>query len=325
MSRSPTRRSQGPAPPGRRTMPRLAAERADLIERTLADLERLRPLEERAEEDLRRLERLPVWAPTPYEEEFLPGLRLAGLADRSRTVLQNQADLHIHTRWSDGDDLDRVLETAEDLGLDVIAITDHDEIEGALEARRRVHARRLRVAVVPGIEVSSRDGHIGALFVTRPIPRGLSAEETVARIHAAGGLAVAHHPFAPRLIERLLRLRLGVREKILEVPFDAIECTNAVPGFATRYNIAVRETLAASRVRVAVTGSSDAHAAWQVGKGRTYFAGNHGVSSLRDGIEQGFTVGAEGYWKLREKLRYRRALVKAVFRNLLGHRSSVAG
>ena len=297
--------------------------RLEQIDLYLEDLRALAPHEENAEADLREAEAQPRWTPTPYEELYLPGLRLAGLADKSKVALQNTADLHMHTEWSDGDPLDDVLESAVAAGLDVIAITDHDEIEGALEARRRAHARRLPLAVVPGIEVSTRDGHVGALFVTEPIPADESAAATIERIHAAGGLAVAHHPFAPRLIETLLRVRLGCKELIQELPFDAIECTNAVPGYGTKYNIAAVDALAKRRVRVGVTGSSDAHGARFVGKGRTYFAGNAGVRSLHTSLDQGLTLGAEGYWKTSEKLAYRWHLTKAIVRNLLRRNGSV--
>ncbi|MCB9882522.1 MAG: PHP domain-containing protein [Planctomycetes bacterium] len=296
--------------------------RHELLDRYVRDLEELARFEELAEDGLDRVESKPVWVPTPYEERYLPGLRLAGLDPRT-VSLQNQADLHVHTHYSDGDDLDRVLARAEALQLDAIAITDHDTVEGALEARRRVHARRSKLAIIPGVEVSSKDGHIGALFVTRDIEPGLTARETVDRIHAMGGIAVAHHPYAPRLIEWLLGEKLGCGDLIREVPFDAIECTNAVPGYGSRFNVQTIQAMQRNHVRVAVTGSSDAHRARFIGKGRTYYAGNCGVSSLKHGLELGFTRGAEGYWKFREKVAYRWMLIRAVFRNVLLRRKSV--
>ena len=287
------------------------------------DLEELAQLERLAPAGYERVADLAVWAPTDYERIAVPRRRLAGIREKTRIVLQNTADLHLHTQWSDGDDLDRVLECAVAAGLDAIAITDHDEIEGALEGRRRAHERRLPLVVIPGIEVSSRDGHIGALFVTRPIPRGHGAEDTVQMIHEAGGIAVAHHPYVPRWIERVLRQRLGVRDLIKTVPFDAVECSNAVPGNGVRYNLAAINALREAHVPVAVTGSSDAHIARLVGKGRTYFAGNEGPVSLRTALTYGFACGSEGYWSTREKLAYYAHLVTAVLRNAVRGRGSV--
>lgn len=287
------------------------------------DLEALEPYLDAAETDYERVAELPLWKPTAYERYYLPARRMAGLRGKSRIVLQNSADLHLHTEYSDGDDLDRVLEHAVNVGLDAIAITDHDEIEGAFEARRRVHERRLPLAIIPGVEVSSSEGHIGALFVTQEVPKDKSAAETIDLIHAAGGLAVAHHPFVPRWIEMALGIRLGCRELIESLPFDAVECTNAVPGRGTRYNLAAIERLREQQLRVAVTGSSDAHIADLIGKGRTYYSGNEGVVSLRTGIIHGFTHGAEGYWSSREKLRYYSHLVRAIIKNTLLRRGSV--
>ncbi len=293
------------------------------LDQYVQDLEQLAEYEAAAEIELERVEAFETWQPTSYEQHFLPGLRMAGIADKQRVTLQNTADLHIHTHYSDGDKLENVLEKAASARLDAIAITDHDEIEGALEARRIVHERKLRFAVIPGLEVSSRDGHIGALFVTKIIPADLSAAETVRLIHEAGGLAVAHHPFAPPFIERLLNVKLGCGELVHSVPFDAIECTNAVPGYGRKYNIEAYEQLQKRQVRIGMTGSSDAHSASFIGKGRTYFGGNQGVASCRSALEFGFVHGAEGYWRTREKLNYRIQLAKAIFRNFRKRRGSI--
>lgn len=292
----------------------------DQYEKDFAELE---VLEQQAMDGLERVASLEQWGPTDYECRYLPRLRLAGIGNKQEVTLQNTADLHLHTQWSDGDDLDQVLEQARRIGLDVIAITDHNEIGGAFEARRRVHERRLPFAVVPGCEVSSKDGHIGALFVMKTFPRDLPAEETVRLIHEAGGIAVAHHPYSPKWIDKLVGEVLGCGDLIKEVPFDAVECTNAVPGRGVKYNIEVIEAMRKKRISVAVTGGSDAHLAEFVGKGRTYFAGNEGVVSLRKSLLYGFSLGAEGYWKTREKLLYHTRLVKAITSNFFHRKGSV--
>lgn len=293
------------------------------LDQYITDFEELQRLEKNAVQDLQRVQSLERWEPSTYECEYLPKLRLAGIADKQDVIVQNTADLHLHTQWSDGDDLDRVLERALDMGLDAIAITDHDEIEGALEARRRVHARRLPLAVVPGTEVSSKDGHIGALFVTCTFTEDLDAGQTVDLIHRAGGLAVAHHPYSPWWIDKILGIKLGCGDLIRSVPFDAVECTNAVPGQGVKYNMAAVDAMRKEHINVAVTGSSDAHRALFVGKGKTYYAGNQGVLSLRRSLEYGFTRGAEGYWKTREKMIYCANLVWSVARNAVQKVGSV--
>src|ERR1035437_4893600 len=108
---------------------------------------------------------------------------------------QGRADLHIHTRCSDGTaSVREALEYASlHTRLDVIAITDHDTIESAHEAAAL--APLYRVEVVVGEEITSREGHILGLFLTSRVSPRLSAVETVEAIHAQGGLAVAAHPF----------------------------------------------------------------------------------------------------------------------------------
>ena len=78
-----------------------------------------------------------------------------------------KADLHIHTRISDGmASVETVLERAEHAtDLDVIAITDHEDVRGGLEARELAAKRGLKVEVVPGAEITTRHGHLLALFI----------------------------------------------------------------------------------------------------------------------------------------------------------------
>ena len=287
------------------------------------DFTELNKYEQEAEKSLKAVENSEFWQPSDYEQYYLPRLRLAGISDKQNISLQNSADLHMHTQWSDGDDLDKVLAKALEMKLDAIAITDHDEIDGAFEARRRVHERRLPIAIVTGTEISSADGHIGALFVNKKFPKELSAEDTVKLIHQAKGIAVAHHPYSPKWLDKILNCRLGCGDLIKSVPFDAIECTNAVPGRGTQYNIAAINAMRQNNVCVAVTGSSDAHHAKFVGKGKTYYAGNHGIVSLRNSIMYGFTQGAEGYWRTSEKFSYYFMLGYSIIKNVIKKKQSV--
>ena len=106
--------------------------------------------------------------------------------------MQIRADLHVHTTYSKDS-----LITPKDLvyyakkrGLNAVAVTDHNFLEGAYKI-----AKETDFLIIPGMEVSSADGHIVALNVHELIPRGFSAVETVERIHKAGGVAIACHPY----------------------------------------------------------------------------------------------------------------------------------
>ncbi len=196
------------------------------------------------------------------------------------------ADLHIHTTYSwDGTaTVSAVLKTAMLRGLNVLAITDHDEIEGALEAQEL--SPDYGVDVVPGIEISTRDGHLLALFVRWRIPAGLPLEKTLERIGGQGGLAVAAHP-AARGINSL------TPECIRRVRQD-FDLARILVGIET-YNASVfhrgGNTIAlplAQSLGMASLGNSDAHLLSMVGKGMTGFAGES-AAALRRALEDGVT------------------------------------
>jgi hypothetical protein len=103
-------------------------------------------------------------------------------------------DLHCHTARSFDSLSDplKVVRTAASRGLTHLAITDHDRIDGALDVRDRGPEG---LTVIVGEEVRTRDGDIVALWIEHPLPPGLSARETIERIHEQGGLAGVPHPF----------------------------------------------------------------------------------------------------------------------------------
>lgn len=160
-------------------------------------------------------------------------------------------DLHVHTTYSADSlvTLEALVFWAKKRGLDAVAVTDHNQIEGALK-----FAKETDFLIIPGTEVSSKNGHIVALNVREVIPRGLNAEETVEQIHAAGGIAVACHPFA------LFKGSLG---KHANGKFDAVETINAS---ASPFKRSVRkaEELAA-RFKLPRLAGTDAHYAPSIG------------------------------------------------------------
>jgi hypothetical protein len=103
-------------------------------------------------------------------------------------------DLHCHTRAS-FDCLSNpadVMRAAAARGLTHLAITDHDRIDAALEARATAPAG---LTIIVGEEVKTADGDLICVFLERAIPPGLSAAETVAEARAQGGLVGIPHPF----------------------------------------------------------------------------------------------------------------------------------
>lgn len=162
-------------------------------------------------------------------------------------------DLHVHTVFShDGFvTLKEAVDKARRVGLDGIAFTDHDSIE----ACKRI-PRFDDFVIVPGIEVSAKEGHVTGLNVSDPIPAGLSAAETIEKIHDLGGIAIAPHPNC------LGKNSLSSR-RIANLDIDGVETVNssAFPFFAmTGINRRI-----ASSLQLPVTGGSDSHFSSTIG------------------------------------------------------------
>ncbi|MGA2385404.1 MAG: PHP domain-containing protein [Candidatus Bathyarchaeia archaeon] len=170
--------------------------------------------------------------------------------------MQVNADLHVHSNYSKDS-----LITPKDLvyyakkrGLTAVAVTDHNQIEGSLKI-----AKEADFLIIPGMEVSSGDGHIVALNLKELIPRGLSAKETVERIHAAGGIAVAVHPYA--------WFKGSLKSHVEEAKFDAVETLNAN---AFPFNRCKRKaTEIAQKLNLPCVGGTDAHYGPTIGYGYT--------------------------------------------------------
>ncbi len=183
------------------------------------------------------------------------------------------ADLHIHTFYSwDGTMTPAaVLKSAAMAGLNVIAVTDHDDIRGSRQALDL--AGKYGMEVIPGSEISTSEGHLLALFVDEHIPAGLSLLETLTFIGKKGGLAIAPHPAAigtPSLSYPSIKAVLaysGARRVLC-----GIEVYNGGLPYR-RSNMLARSFADTLLHPLACVGNSDAHYFWGIGRGVTYFPG----------------------------------------------------
>jgi predicted metal-dependent phosphoesterase TrpH len=194
-----------------------------------------------------------------------------------------RADLHIHTLASDGTSpVEDILAAAVASGLDVIAITDHERIDAAVAARAMAVDLGLPIEVVIGEEVTTRGGHLLALFVERRIAPFGSLRSTIAAVHDAGGLAIPAHPLVPYpLCAQGFVLRRLIGDDDPAVHPDGLETFN--PTFLGRpWHRRVGRF--AAELGLAAVGNSDAHAAASVGQGHTTFRG-HTAGDLRTAIE----------------------------------------
>ncbi|HEV8670902.1 MAG TPA: PHP-associated domain-containing protein [Candidatus Limnocylindria bacterium] len=212
-----------------------------------------------------------------------------------------RADLQLHSDLGDGlASPEAILDAAERAGLDVMALTDHDDIRGAFLLRDIAARRSSPVEIVTGIEVTTRSGHLLALWVEEEIPMFAALPATVSRIHRAGGVAIVPHPLSYLTFsigEGALRALASSADPLVHV--DGIETRN--PSYAGRVRGARAAWLNETVLHVAATGSSDAHHAKLVGTTWTEFDGHDGAA-LRRAIADRTTRPDGRHWTLGEHL-----------------------
>jgi predicted metal-dependent phosphoesterase TrpH len=200
----------------------------------------------------------------------------------------------MHTRASDGlATVQQVLDYVEASGeLDVIAITDHDVLDASLWAYSQ--RGRYDFDIIPGVEVTAREGHVVALWVTNPIPKRMSVKETAAAIHEQGGIAILAHPCEPTIAGRNLLRYYRHPEVLLEWDIDAVEMYNA--GSLTPGNNEMAQRLC-RRLPLPVVGNSDAHTLSAIGCGITRFPGKT-ARDFRTALAEGRTIAEGVRWPI---------------------------
>ena len=230
---------------------------------------------------------MPCCAEAPKLPPLLSGRRgrgAGGRVSRLYTEVVGTADLHLHTLASDGlmSGREIVDHVEQQTSLDVIAITDHDETTASLEARECATRNGYRVQVIPGVEVTTRDGHLLALFVEERPPALRGLQQTAEWVAQRGGLCIAPHPFT-RWTHSLNHRALG--SAVADGLIAGVEVLNAsLAGRGSRQ----RALVLASQHGLAEIGSSDAHMLCMVGLAYTQFDGRT-PEDLRQAILAGAT------------------------------------
>ncbi|MFC7071709.1 CehA/McbA family metallohydrolase [Halovenus rubra] len=191
-------------------------------------------------------------------------------------------ELHTHSEASyDGRDaVELLLEQAQAVGLDAIAVTDHDEIWASREAAEL--APEYDLICIPGMEVSTADGHVLSLGLDELVPEGMPFQDTLDYIRDHGGLAVVPHPYQES--------RNGVLANITGDELstaDAIEVYNSrlLTGYSNR-----QARRFARKHSLPMTAGSDAHVCEMVGQSVTWVdAEEPTVSGILDAIRAGQT------------------------------------
>ena len=179
---------------------------------------------------------------------------------------QVRVDFHVHSTYSSDSIITSKNLTvfAKKRSLDAVAITDHNQIAGALTL-----AKKTDLLIIPGIEVSTECGHVVGLNVKQNIPRNMSVDDTVDCIHKAGGLAVACHPFA------WFKGSLG---KNITEKFDAIETINS-SAFPFLY-CKKKSIKIAQQLNLAHVAGTDAHNPESIGLAYTVLEADLNVDSI---------------------------------------------
>lgn len=170
-------------------------------------------------------------------------------------------EIHAHTNHSRGTKIyydgisspEEMVKGAKKAGAEGLFVTDHDKMSGALEARE--FARKHKVRVFLGEEISTSDGHLLALGIEELIKPGMGIEESLDEIHAQGGIGIGVHPFD------IKKIGTGMKASLC----DAIEVFN--PMNLDRYSNKKAFRLAAEKNKP-MTAGSDAHSARMLGHGQ---------------------------------------------------------
>jgi len=209
-------------------------------------------------------------------------------------------DIHVHSSFSNDGTVspEDILKYAMKIKLDGIAITDHNEIKGALKLWKDNKSRNDFV-VIPGMEISSEKGHILALGIKDSVPRDLSPEETIEKITELGGLPIAPHPF---------RFWSGLgKESVKKSGFKAIEVLNS--------RSLKKENKKADRLAEELgcgkTGGSDCHSLTHLGNAYTII--ENPVFDIDDIIDEIRKKRTKGQGKSRSPLETPRYAASCVY------------
>jgi predicted metal-dependent phosphoesterase TrpH len=192
-----------------------------------------------------------------------------------------RVDLHCHTCHSPDSliTLDRLLRQMDRRSIDVVAITDHNTIAGALEFYARAPDR-----ILVGEEIKTTHGELLALFIEDEVPEGLSPEETIERVRAQQGLIGPPHPF-----DELRGPGLGQENlDLLHDKLDFVEVFNARVIRAAHNDLA---RAFAARLGLPGSAGSDAHAPIEVGRAYVEMEPFDGPESFLESLAQGQVRG----------------------------------
>lgn len=211
-----------------------------------------------------------------------------------------KADLHVHTCYSAdcGTPLDKIVARCLQIGINCIAIADHNSIAGALKLKEIAPFN-----VIVAEEIMTPIGELMGLFLTQEIPRGLSAQETITRIKSQGGLVNIPHPFGHSFRENKKLLSQEILSQV-----DLIEVFNSRIPFPSSFPKASK---LASEYGLPASAGSDAHTIREIGRAHVEMPEFNGPEDFLDCLTRGKIFGQRSssllhfvslWWKTRKRL-----------------------
>lgn len=213
-----------------------------------------------------------------------------------------RADLHMHSTYSDGlGTIEQILHHVQyNTRLDVIAITDHDVVEGALRARDLWLKGSYRFDFIVGEEITTNEGHLLALFIEQPIRPYLSMGRSIDLVHEQGGLAIVAHPLNRFFRHSCQRDVLDQIHASSDTWLDGIETWNA--SFCGVYGNRIAMRMNREVYGWPEVGNSDAHTLSAIGRGCTWFEGKS-AHDVRVTIEAGLSAPGGKLWRVKDYVR----------------------
>lgn len=194
-------------------------------------------------------------------------------------------DSHIHSEYSPDSHskIDDILKIAQKRNIDIIAISDHNTVDGTSEVLRKT--KNTDILAIPSIEISSTQGHILGFGCEENVPRDLTPQETIDKIHDLGGLAIIPHPYC------FYRHGLLCKSDYKDLKIDAIETRNArfIVGYCNRKAKKLSE-----KENIPELGASDSHYYKFVGDCYSMIESEKDIDSILKSIKKGKT---EAYGK----------------------------
>ena len=192
-----------------------------------------------------------------------------------------KADLHVHTCYSVdcNTPLEGIVDQCLKIGINCLAVADHNTISGALKLKEMVPFK-----VIIAEEIMTSMGELIGLFLSEEVPKGLSPEETIARIKNQGGLVDIPHPFGRTLWQNFSRL---TSQEILS-QVDIIEVFNSRSPFSGGSNKAWR---LAVEYRLGASAGSDAHTLGEIGRAYVEMPEFNSPSDFLDSLSRGKISG----------------------------------